>query len=235
MGARAQGVGRRPQRFHVIARDANDAEQPVERRLRMAGDADRAVLARADHRPGAFVEVLVEVGQHHRALRRAGDCRDQPGGGAVGSGRAGDDRRAARGALRQGVDFGVDEQRAAPGAVDQAALVEPGRPLREGDLEEIEGDAPIGVECVGDESVEPPRIDALDDHVVDQRGQVARQRVSLGRARRHQRALAFVEHLAPVGLDAADGAAERLAPGARQSGQSHAAGEFADGGRRDVA
>ena len=92
-----------------------------------------------------------------------------------------------------------------------------------------------GSKVVGHEIVEPLRVDALDDHVVDQRGEVARQRVGLRRARRHQRRLAFVEHLAPVGLDAADRAAQRLAPGAGQSGERHAAGEFADGGRRDLA
>ena len=60
-------------------------------------------------------------------------------------------------------DLVLDQQRAARRAIDEAALGEPGRPLREGDLEEVERDAPIGVEIVGDQRFQPLRRDALDD------------------------------------------------------------------------
>ena len=90
-GARAD-VAERP---HGVAADADDLQQPVENRLRMAGDADRVAVGVAEQRPGGVVEVAIEVGQHDGALRRARDRRDQPRGGAVGAGRAGDDRRPA--------------------------------------------------------------------------------------------------------------------------------------------
>ena len=48
---------------------------PISRRmsaLRMAGEPERGLVARADHGPGAVVEIEVEVGQHDRALRARG-------------------------------------------------------------------------------------------------------------------------------------------------------------------
>ncbi len=100
--------------------------------------------------------------------------------------------------------------------------------MGEGDLEEVEGDAPIGIEAVGDEVVEPLRVDALDDEVVDQAGEVAGEREGLRRARRHQRRLGRVEREQPVGVDAADRASERLAPGAREPRERHSPRQFAD-------
>ena len=181
----------------------------------MAGDADRFAVGIAEQRPGGVVEVAIEVGQHDRALRRARDRRHQPRGGAVGAGRAGDDRRPARTAGGERADLAVDRQRGAARAVDEAALGEPVGPVGEGDLEEVEGDAPIGIEAVGDEVVQPLGVDALDDEVVDQAGEVAGERESLRRVRRHQRRLGRVEREQPVGADAADRAS--AAPGPRRA------------------
>ncbi len=74
----------------------------------MAGEPLRTVVAAADHRPGSIVEIEVEIGQHDRALRRAGDGRDEAGGCAIGAGRAGDDGRTAPRAI-ESFDFFVDE------------------------------------------------------------------------------------------------------------------------------
>ena len=130
------------------------------------------------------------------------------------------------------VDLGLDEQRDALGAVDEAVLGEPLRPVGEGDLEKVERDAPIGVVAVRRQRLEPSPVDALDDHVVDQRREVAGERIGLGRGRGDQRRLAPVEDEAAVGVGAADRAAQRLAPGADELRQRVAAGEFADRGRR---
>ena len=91
---RRAGFAERP---HGVAADADDFQQTEENRLRMAGDADRVAVGIAEQPPGGVIEVEIEVGQHHRALRRARDRRHQSRRGAVGAGRAGDDRRPALG------------------------------------------------------------------------------------------------------------------------------------------
>ncbi len=58
--------------------------------------------------------------------------------------------------------------------------MKPFRPMREGDLEKVEGDAPVGVIKVGRQRLELSPRRALDDHVVDQRGKIACERVGLG-------------------------------------------------------
>ena len=193
----------------------------------MAGDAERRVLARADHRPGAIVEGEVEVGQHDRAFRRARDRRDEAGGRAIGAGRAGDDGGPAPRAVER-LDFFVDSERDPRRPVDEAALAQPLRPTGEGDLEEIEGDAPIGVIKLGRERFELRPWRALDDHVVDQRREIAGEPVRLRRGRRDQRGLGGVENEAPVRVRPPDRALERLSPGAGEGGERMAARESAD-------
>ena len=229
-GVRGAGFA---ERTHGVAADADDLQQPVEDRLGVAGDADRVAVGIAEQRPGGGVEVAIEVGQHDRALRRTRNRRHQPCGGAVGAGRAGDDRRSALCPRGERLDLGVDRQRRAARAVDEAALGEPVGPMGEGDLEEVERHAPIGIETVGHQVVQSPGVDALDDEVVDQAGKVAGEREGLGRARRHQRRLGRIEREPPVGADAADRASERLAPGAREPRQRHSPRQFADR-RRDL-
>ena len=173
----------------------------------MAREPERRVVARADHRPGAVVEIEVEVGQHDRALRRARDRRDQAGGGAIGAGRAGDDGRTAPRSALERLDFVVDQERDPLRPVDEAALGEPERPMGEGDLEEVEGDAPIGVIGVGRQRLDLRPRRALDDHVVDQRRKIAGERVGLRGRRRDQRRLGGIDDEPPVGVDRADRAA----------------------------
>ncbi len=102
--------------------------------------------------------------------------------------------------------------------------------MGEGDLEKVEGDAPVGIVGLRGERFEPSPIDALDDHVVDQRGEVARERIGLSRGRGDERRLARIED-EPVGPCAADRPAQGPAPGANEDGERVAAGELADRGR----
>ena len=193
----------------------------------MAGEPERTVVAGADHRPCAIVEIEVEVGQHDRALWRAGDRRDEAGGGAIGAGRAGDDGRTAPRAVER-LDLFVDEQRDPLRPVDEAALGQPLRPMGEGDLEEVEGDAPIGIIKIGRQRFEPRPRRALDDHVVDQRREIAGERVSLRGGRGDQRGLGRIDDEAPVGVGLADRAFERLSPGAGEGRERMAARQRAD-------
>src|SRR3984957_7903485 len=116
----------------------------MQQRLGMASGSLRTVVLAANHRPGSFVEIEVEIGQHHGALRRARDGRDEPGGCAMGAGRAGDDGWSAPRPLKR-LDFALDQGRYSLAPVVEAALGEPLRPACEGDLEENEGNAPIGI------------------------------------------------------------------------------------------
>ena len=231
-GARDQRRRRRAERHDVLAADSDDADEPMQKRLRMAGESLRGLAACADHRPGAIVEAAVETWKHDRALFAARNGRDERGSRAVGPGRARDDGGPAPGAGRERGDLGLDQERHALGAIDETVFGEPLRPMGEGDPEEVEGDAPIGVVAIRRQSFELPPVDALDDHVVDQRREVACERIGLRGGRGDQRGFVAVEHEAAVGVDAADRAAQRLAPGANERRQRVAAGQFADGGRQ---
>ncbi len=103
--------------------------------------------------------------------------------------------------------------------------------MGEGDLEEIEGDAPIGIVKIRRERFEPRPGHALDDHVVDQRGQIAGERVSLRGRRRDQCGLGRIDDERPVGVDLANGAFERLPPGAGEGRERMAPGQRANRGR----
>ena len=114
----------------------------------------------------------------------------------------------------------------------KSALGEPQWPMGEGDLEEVEGDAPIGIVSVGRERLDLGPWRALDDHVVDQRRKVAGERVGLRRRRRDQRGLGGIDDEPSVAVDRADRAAQSLAPGARHGCEHMAAGQASDGARQ---
>ncbi len=196
----------------------------------MARESLRTVVSAADHRPGSIVEIEVEIGQHHSALRRARDGRDEAGGRAIGSGRAGDDGRAAPRSLKS-LDFVLDQERDPLSPVDEAAFGEPFGPTGEGDLEEIEGDAPIGIIKIGRERFEPRPWRALDDHVVDQRGQIAGEPIGLRGRRRDQCRLGGIDDELPVGVHVANRAPQRLSPGAGEGRERVTARQRADRGR----
>ena len=100
----------------------------------------------------------------------------------------------------QRLDLVLDQECDPFRPVDEAALGQPVRPMGEGDLEKIEGDAPLGIIKIRRQRFEPRPRRALDDHVVDQRGQIASKRVSLRRRGRDQRRLGRIEDELPVGL-----------------------------------
>src|ERR1700722_2738990 len=110
----------------------------------MARKSKRGVLAGTDHRPRAIIEIEVEVRQYDSAVWRACDGRDQAGGRPMGASRAGDHGRTASRSLER-LDLVLDQERDPLRPVDEAAFGQPVRPMGEGDLEEIEGDAPIGI------------------------------------------------------------------------------------------
>ncbi len=225
--ARGERGGRSAERPHLLPPDADAPDQPMQERLRMAGQPLRPVVPCADRAPGALVEMKVETGQHHCAPVAVGDRGDQLGGGAVRAGRARDDGRTEPRPGLERVDFGLHEQRDALGAVDEAVLSEPRRPVLEGDLEKVERDAPVGVVFLRRERIEPPPVDPLDDHVVDQRGEIGGEGIGLRRARGDERRLFCVEPKS-VGVDAADRAAQRLPPFAHEERERMAAGKLAD-------
>ena len=216
---------------HVLASDADHADQPVQQRLRMPREPLRLVAC-ADHRPRAVVEIEVEVRQNDRALGAARNRRNEAGGRAIGACRAGDDRRAAPRSALHRLDFVLDQKRDPLRPVDQAALGEPFRPMREGDLEKVEGDAPIGVIKIGGKRLELRPRRALDDHIVDQRGKIARKRIGLGGSRRDERRLGRIDDEPPIGVNLADCAAERPSPGAREASERMTTRQRSDRGRQ---
>ena len=202
-GARLKRRRGRAESRDILAPNPDRANQPMQQRLWMARKSERDVLAGADHRPRAIVEIEVETRQHDGALRRARNRRDEAGGRPIGSGGARDDGRTASRSLER-LDLVLDQERDPLRPVDEAALGQPVRPTGEGDLEEIEGDAPIGIIKIRRERFEPCPRRALDDHVVDQRGQIASKRVSLRGRGRDQRRLGRIDDELPVGVGLAN-------------------------------
>ena len=109
-------------------------------------------------------------------------------GRAVGAGRARDDcRSASAGRLRA--------RRSRTSTMSETRLARSMRPRSsshcgqcgERDLEKVESDAPVGIVFLRRERFELPPVDALDDHVVDQRRKVAGERVGLRRGRGDER------------------------------------------------
>ena len=93
----------------------------------MAGAASRLASRRRSCVPGRLVEVGVEAGQHHRAVRQLRDGLDQRRGRRHRAGGAGRDHRAAACAASR-LRFGRDQQVAPRGRLDPAALGEDRRP-----------------------------------------------------------------------------------------------------------
>ena len=94
----------RSERHDLVAVDADAREQAVQGELRMA----RRGCAIAAIRGGppiklhdVLVEIGIEAGQHHGAVRQAGDGREQLGGRRHRAGRAGGDHRASGAAARR--------------------------------------------------------------------------------------------------------------------------------------
>jgi hypothetical protein len=162
--------------------------------------------------------IAVEIRQHDRAVLGARHGADEFGDGAIGAGGARHDRRAAG---RQPRDLALDTDLYALGAIGETALAKPRRPRFEGDLQEIEGDLPVGVKLIANDIAQALETDAFDPHVVDQRGEIARQHERLDGRRRDERRLARIGLDAPVRADLPDGAFQRAAPGRDEPGERH--------------
>ena len=77
-GQESLAVARRRQRLHIRARNGDFSEQTLHRILRVVecGHAtlvQRCSLVARQHLPGLGVERRVQAGQHHGAVRQAGD------------------------------------------------------------------------------------------------------------------------------------------------------------------
>ena len=112
------------ERPDVGAGDADARRERGERKLRMAV---RGVAAVGKRCPGGLVEIGIEAGQHHRAVRQFGDGCEQRRGRRDRAGGAGGDHRAR--VCWQSRRLGFDQSVAALGRLDAALFVEECRPI----------------------------------------------------------------------------------------------------------
>ncbi len=100
--------------------------------------------------------------------------------------------------------------------------------MRDGDVEEIEGDAPVAIEILRAEGLDPRPGHVLDDEFVDQGREFAREVPGIGRRCRDQQGLLGSEAALAVRLDRHDGVAHGLAPAEDQPREDHAPGDGAE-------
>ena len=160
--AAARSVAGAPGR-HLAALDPGAAQQPLQPALRMLF---------ADLGPGRLGKVEIETGQHHRPFWQAGDHGQQLGDRRRTAGRAGGDhhlrRRLGAPALRQP----AQQQHPALADVHQAELVQPPRPGRQRQLEEVGRDLPVLRQLVRRQAVDQgERTGLLDLDAVEEASQ----------------------------------------------------------------
>ena len=148
MRSRPCGCGLR-QRFDVGARDADPLDERGERELRMPV---RGVAAVGDRCPGRFVEIGVEAGQHHGAVRQSGDGFEQRRGRRNRAGGAGGNDRAC-GVSGASVSASIKRSRRSAGSM-RPCSVEDRRPVLADEFEEAERQLPVFVELVRHQIVE---------------------------------------------------------------------------------
>ena len=183
----------------------------AEKGLRMGG---AGFVAIEDGRERGRIKVLIEPWQHPRALRRAGDGRQQPRRDDIRAGRAkGDDRDLLPCDIFDGAG---DKHVLSRRRIANASRGKNPRPFRDGDIEKPQGDPPIIVELAA-EVFQPPPLDILDDHFVDQRRQFARQAPGVGGMGRNQQGVGGLTR-ASVSVDRNDRLFEIARPG-RESGR----------------
>ena len=135
--------GAAPSGIDVVAQRCRaSAEELLQAELRMADGGGAAPSASPIACPGGVVEVLIEAGQHDRAVAAGRAIAfEQLGGGGDRAGRAGGDDRPGRAARRRSPRRGSAV--AAHGRIDPAALGEMRRPVLGDDLQEIERDLEV--------------------------------------------------------------------------------------------
>ena len=162
----------------LVARDADPPQQRLHGELRMAdgGRDDRAsvgVAPAGDVVPRRLVEIGVEAGQHHGAMRELRDRLDQGRGRRHRAGGAGRDHGTA-GVRGEPLGFGGDQQVAPLGGLDPAALGEDRRPGVAHDLvQEAQRELPVFVVLARHQRIELVPRHLPRGHVVHQ----PRQRV----------------------------------------------------------
>ena len=140
--------------------------------------------------PGFLVEVGVEPGQHHGAVRKLRDRLDQRGGRRHRAGGAGGDHGAA-GMGAEPLRLGGDQEVAPLGGLDLAALVEDRRPGLAHDLvQEAQRELPVFVVLAGHQRVELVPRHLARGHVVHQPRQRIGERQRRGRIVGDQRCVA---------------------------------------------
>ena len=185
--------------FDRVAGDADARQQRLQRELRMAGRGRNAVtFVAADQAPGGLVEIGVEAGEHHGAVRQTRDRRDQIGGRRNRAGRAGDDHRRV-GLAREPRRLRLDQRVAPRRRLDKSALAQDVRPGLARDLQEFQRQLPIRIERFRDEAVEPVPRHAAHGHVVDQPREIVGQRAGRRRRLRDQRTAARAADLGSRG------------------------------------
>ena len=128
------------------------------------------IFVAGDQRPRCVVEIHVETGQYHGAVRQFRDGRKKFGGRRHRSGGTGcDDRRIAVG---ETLGFGLDQQIAARGRFDRAQLLEALRPEFARNLEKAQRQLPILIEIVRHQPVEFFPVDLARRHVVHEAGEI---------------------------------------------------------------
>ena len=195
------GRGRRPQRLRCqsvaaarrgqacdrVAGDADARQQRLQGELWMPRRRRDVLFLIARNQPPRFlIEIGVEPGQHHGAVRKPRDGGNQLCGRRDRAGRTRDDygRVSLAGKPRR---LGHDQTVAPLDRFDEAALLQDLRPLFDGDLQKLQRELPVLIEIVGHKLVELLPRHAARRHVVDQARQIVGERAGRGRRLRDQR------------------------------------------------
>ena len=143
-----------------------------------------------DHGPGRLVQLGVEAGQHHRAMRQPGDGREQLGGRRHRSGRSGGDHRSVV-LERETARLGRDQKVAPRRRLDRSALGQNGGPGLARDLQELQCELPILVEAIRHQLVELLPRHLARRQVVHQAREIVGERKCSGRPGDDQRSVSF--------------------------------------------
>ena len=164
-------------------------------------------MARLDCLPGARVHVVVEAGQHHRALRQPRDGGEQAGGCRDGAGRTGRDHRMGWGMLAPVLGQAVEQPAPALGGVEITQPLQGLGPVGNGGVEEGERGFPVlGEFGVLDQVAQAVEIGFVGRHLIKEGG----QRIGkLGRL--------LVAHRTQAAAGGMDAASEQQAPPQRRN------------------
>ena len=168
-------------------------------------------MAGIDRLPRLFIQLQIQAGQHHPALRQAGDHAQQVSGGGNGAdGADGHHQMIGRG-IHPAAGERFEKAIAPVGRVDEAAFLKVLRPGVEHDGEEAQRHLPVFGQRVRHGFAQLPGVHPLDDQLIERAGQRRCQPVHLGGGR----------VCPPL----------RYQPGPNEAGEFHLPLDDADGGR----